>query len=404
MNRTLYEVIGVKPTATREEIEAACVALGQQFSPETNAGNVTAHERFSEIEAAYETLIDQTRRAAYDEGLAASRELTNAVEFRREDSSHVQGVGALPRIMQRRWIIASLAAVALTTAGYYVYRLFGSPDEKAEVVSAEAFKEFAGELGQVARGHVADNSAYAREPALLVPVFVTRLGQWERVGAMYRAQAVSDCQAAAKRVYLKRFDDGIRAVRESIEGLRVPAVDVWLEAAQSDMKVMQRIVTTCVANPKWHKQNAQNVEALYGQQAAVASAPRLIEPNCTVDGRGTVSCSFRNTGATESGACFTVRLVGRTERGLCERTNDAAPAPARDRCEGNRAFIHSGPVCSGLIRSQDVKQLTQPVAFEGLGTSVWRTIPEWCKGQLDPRRGYSDDWRDGCDLTVLPAH
>lgn len=66
MERSLYEVLGVNPSASAEEIEAACIKLGEQFSPERNKGNLTATIRFKEIEQAYETLSDPEKRAAYD--------------------------------------------------------------------------------------------------------------------------------------------------------------------------------------------------------------------------------------------------------------------------------------------------------------------------------------------------
>jgi len=67
--KTLYEVIGVSRTATREEIEAACLRFGEEVRPDKNA-TLEASARFSELEKAYETLADPAIRAEYDKAIS----------------------------------------------------------------------------------------------------------------------------------------------------------------------------------------------------------------------------------------------------------------------------------------------------------------------------------------------
>lgn len=67
MAQSFYEVLGVKRTATTEEIEAACLHLGGKYHPDNNKGNLDAAIRFKQVEQAYEILGNPEKRAAYDQ-------------------------------------------------------------------------------------------------------------------------------------------------------------------------------------------------------------------------------------------------------------------------------------------------------------------------------------------------
>lgn len=66
MAKDLYTVLGVKKTATAEELKRVFRELAKKFHPDTNPGNKKAEERFKEIAAAYDVLGDPTKRAQYD--------------------------------------------------------------------------------------------------------------------------------------------------------------------------------------------------------------------------------------------------------------------------------------------------------------------------------------------------
>ncbi|KMS66453.1 hypothetical protein ACZ91_68345 [Streptomyces regensis] len=61
----LYAVLGVAPSATAEVITSAFRRRAWELRPDTRVDAVTA-ARFDEVRAAYETLRDPVRRAAYD--------------------------------------------------------------------------------------------------------------------------------------------------------------------------------------------------------------------------------------------------------------------------------------------------------------------------------------------------
>ncbi|WP_327714657.1 J domain-containing protein [Streptomyces sp. NBC_00490] len=71
-SRNLYDVLGVKPSATTEVITSAFRARVRELRPDIRVDAVTA-ERFGRLRAAYDTLRDPGLRAAYDRERAASR-------------------------------------------------------------------------------------------------------------------------------------------------------------------------------------------------------------------------------------------------------------------------------------------------------------------------------------------
>jgi len=64
----LYDVLGVKKTASLDEIKKAHRARVKKFHPDLNPGDKAAEESFKKVQAAYNVLSDEERRRQYDAG------------------------------------------------------------------------------------------------------------------------------------------------------------------------------------------------------------------------------------------------------------------------------------------------------------------------------------------------
>src|SRR5580704_1095417 len=64
--RDYYEILEVTRTATSEEIKRSYRKLAVKFHPDKNPGDHTAEEKFKELGEAYDVLMDDNKRPAYD--------------------------------------------------------------------------------------------------------------------------------------------------------------------------------------------------------------------------------------------------------------------------------------------------------------------------------------------------
>lgn len=64
--KNYYLILGIKNTASSEEIKQAFRKLAKQYHPDKNHGNSSAEEFFKEVQEAYAILSDYENRKKYD--------------------------------------------------------------------------------------------------------------------------------------------------------------------------------------------------------------------------------------------------------------------------------------------------------------------------------------------------
>src|SRR5438067_10151239 len=62
-----YEILGVKKSASAEEIRKAFRKLARKYHPDVNPGDKKAEERFKELSEANDVLSDPKKRKIYDQ-------------------------------------------------------------------------------------------------------------------------------------------------------------------------------------------------------------------------------------------------------------------------------------------------------------------------------------------------
>jgi molecular chaperone DnaJ len=64
--RDLYEILGVKRDASKDEIKKAYYKLAKKHHPDTNKDDPNAAQKFTDVQNAYEVLSDDAKRSTYD--------------------------------------------------------------------------------------------------------------------------------------------------------------------------------------------------------------------------------------------------------------------------------------------------------------------------------------------------
>lgn len=112
-----YEVLGLGPGASAEKVGKAARKLGLKYHPDKNS-DAEAPALFLKVQKAKEFLLDETKRKAYDDALAAvvkrkayEEERTNAMDDKRKRFRH-----DLETKLQRETTTESASAVSTTSS------------------------------------------------------------------------------------------------------------------------------------------------------------------------------------------------------------------------------------------------------------------------------------------------
>src|SRR5512147_2592931 len=62
----LYEILGVAETSSQDEIRKAYLKLARKYHPDKTGGDKEAENQLKEINAAYDVLKNEEKRAEYD--------------------------------------------------------------------------------------------------------------------------------------------------------------------------------------------------------------------------------------------------------------------------------------------------------------------------------------------------
>ena len=102
MSDNPYDILGVKPDASAEQIRGAYRRLARKLHPDLNPGDRAAEERFKRVSAAYDLLGDPDKRARFDDceidaSGAARPQRTQRTHFYRDFGGHAgSGLPGLP--------------------------------------------------------------------------------------------------------------------------------------------------------------------------------------------------------------------------------------------------------------------------------------------------------------------
>jgi curved DNA-binding protein CbpA len=90
----LYQVLGVSPGATADQIRAAYRRRAKQCHPDTAGGS---HKRMVELAAAYAVLSDPAKRVLYDQSRAAPQDAGAAAQWEAVQAEAVRQAERYPR-------------------------------------------------------------------------------------------------------------------------------------------------------------------------------------------------------------------------------------------------------------------------------------------------------------------
>lgn len=91
MAKNLYDALGVKKGATKDEIKKAYRKLTKSLHPDLNPGDTNAEEKFKAVSAAYDILGKADKRGQYDRGEIDESGADKAPQYSRQHTGQPHG-------------------------------------------------------------------------------------------------------------------------------------------------------------------------------------------------------------------------------------------------------------------------------------------------------------------------
>ncbi len=132
-----YGLLGVKKTATPDDIRKAFRKLARKYHPDVNPGDKKAEEKFKEISEANDVLSDEKKRKVYDQfGFYSDQIDPAAAEAAARGGYGFRGGAAASAGQQAR-----NAEVPFDFSGFD-FSEYGEPGARAEGTGVEAFATY----------------------------------------------------------------------------------------------------------------------------------------------------------------------------------------------------------------------------------------------------------------------
>jgi curved DNA-binding protein CbpA len=113
--RDPYEVLGLAPTASKDEVHDAYRRLAKRWHPDLNAGDEAAEWRFKEIAAAHELLSDPLARERFDRGGGTAPDSSSEPGY----GHFFDGGAEIDNRMRRSMAMATSALLIIFGFGYF---------------------------------------------------------------------------------------------------------------------------------------------------------------------------------------------------------------------------------------------------------------------------------------------
>jgi curved DNA-binding protein CbpA len=183
--RTLYDILGVSPSATGEEIKFAYRRQAMKWHPDRNPDNrAEAEARFKEIGTAYKVLSDPRQRAEYDAYLA-SQQSAGSERHKQEESgfdSEMSGSDAARMFFEQMLDLA----FELARRGYDEVKIakmliaLDCPESVAKAVAEMVKKSTGQHTGRKTQGESKQRSSSAQ-------LYSVETASWEDAEPYYTA-------------------------------------------------------------------------------------------------------------------------------------------------------------------------------------------------------------------------